>query len=327
MYFLVDADHQRVPTVSRKSERLVNLTIALLATKRWITKSEIFATVDGYEGEADSKERMFERDKDDLRNLGITIEVGTFDPLFEDEAGYRIRPESYRIQLSNLDPVQLSLLSLAVQAWQGAALNESALSAITKLKGLGIESDIGELPISSPSQVSDNPYLLSIVDAISRRRTISFGYIASDSSIINRLVEPYGVISRDSFWYLVGNDCEKKAERTFRLDRIVDEIKVQGKENSYEIPLDFEIDRSLISEDTPQTATLLLRKDKANQLRQRGDDLQDQGEWDQISIQYIHPDSFVKEILWHLDDVQVLAPQSLRDGVIEALSKVVALHE
>lgn len=62
-------------------------------------------------------------------------------------------------------------------------------------------------------------------------------------------------------------------------------------------------------------------------MRQRGDDLQDQGEWDQISIQYIHPDSFVKEILWHLDDVQVLAPQSLRDGVIEALSKVVALHE
>jgi hypothetical protein len=88
-----------VLTVSRKTERLVNLTIALLATKRYITKSEIFRTVDGYEGSDESKERMFERDKDDLRNLGIEIEVGTFDPLFEDESGYRIKPENYQFQL------------------------------------------------------------------------------------------------------------------------------------------------------------------------------------------------------------------------------------
>ena len=74
-------------TVSRKSERLINLTIALLATKRFITKSEIFRTIEGYEGSLDSKERMFERDKDDLRSLGIEIEVGSFDPLFNDEAG------------------------------------------------------------------------------------------------------------------------------------------------------------------------------------------------------------------------------------------------
>jgi len=80
--FFQDADaQQRVHTVSRKSERLINLTIALLATKRFITKSEIFKTIEGYEGNAESKERMFERDKDDLRSLGIEIEVGSFDPL------------------------------------------------------------------------------------------------------------------------------------------------------------------------------------------------------------------------------------------------------
>jgi proteasome accessory factor B len=68
--------------VSRKSERLVNLTIALLATKRYLTKSEIFRTLEGYEGTTETKERMFERDKDDLRKLGLDIEVGSFDPLF-----------------------------------------------------------------------------------------------------------------------------------------------------------------------------------------------------------------------------------------------------
>ena len=104
-------------TVSRKTERLVNLTIALLATKRYITKSEIFRTVDGYEGSAESKERMFERDKDDLRNLGIDIEVGSFDPLFEDEAGYRIKPDSYQFQLGEISGQEISLLSLAAEAW------------------------------------------------------------------------------------------------------------------------------------------------------------------------------------------------------------------
>jgi proteasome accessory factor B len=63
--------------VSRKSERLVNLTIALLATKRWLTKAEIFANVAGYSGDSEAKDRMFERDKDDLRSLGINIELGS----------------------------------------------------------------------------------------------------------------------------------------------------------------------------------------------------------------------------------------------------------
>lgn len=59
-----------------KAERLINLTMALLAAQRYIKKSQIFAVVAGYSGSAEAMERMFERDKDDLRNLGIVIEVG-----------------------------------------------------------------------------------------------------------------------------------------------------------------------------------------------------------------------------------------------------------
>ncbi|MEY4081820.1 MAG: hypothetical protein RLZZ389_87, partial [Actinomycetota bacterium] len=101
--------------MSRKIERLINLTIALLATKRYLTKSEIFNTVEGYEGSAETKERMFERDKDDLRSLGIEIEVGSFDPLFNDEPGYRIKQEKYQFDLGEITPIEVSLLSLAAQ--------------------------------------------------------------------------------------------------------------------------------------------------------------------------------------------------------------------
>ena len=104
--------------MSRKIERLINLTIALLATKRYLTKSEIFRTVEGYEGSAETKERMFERDKDDLRTLGIEIEVGSFDPVFADEAGYRIHSEKYELNLGQITPLEISLLSLAAPSWE-----------------------------------------------------------------------------------------------------------------------------------------------------------------------------------------------------------------
>lgn len=326
MSCLVDVDHLRAHTVSRKSERLVNLTIALLATKRWITKSEIFATVDGYLGEPESKERMFERDKDDLRGLGIDIEVGSFDPLFEDEAGYRIRPEKYRVQFADINSTQISLLSLAVKAWQGAALNETALSAIVKLNALGIDSDIESLPLAIPSTYSDNAYIPQVIDAISLRKQISFHYIGSDSSIQTRIVNPYGLISRGGYWYLVGVDLEKDAIRTFRLDRVTDEMKSVGRENSFVVPQDFSIHRSLSETGSPEYATLLIRKDKVNQMRLRSASCSDKGDWDEISISFNHEDTFVKEILWHLDDVEVLSPDSLRKRVIKGLQEVVISH-
>jgi proteasome accessory factor B len=196
--------------VSRKSERLVNLTIALLGTKRWLTKAQIFATVDGYEGENEAKERMFERDKDDLRNLGIEIEVGSFDPLFEDEAGYRIRPDSYRTDIEEVSARELSLISLATTLWQGAVLDSSALSALIKLKSFGIESDLDAIPaIETMLHVSDENFS-AIVDAISHRRTISFTYLAPDLSRQDRALEPYGAGTKGGYWYVAGRDLDKK---------------------------------------------------------------------------------------------------------------------
>jgi proteasome accessory factor B len=98
---------------SAKTERLVNLTMALLGTKRFMTKAEIFRRVAGYSGNPETKERMFERDKDDLRSLGIEIEVSTHDAYFEDEVGYRIRPEAFQIH-ENFDAEELGLISLSL---------------------------------------------------------------------------------------------------------------------------------------------------------------------------------------------------------------------
>jgi proteasome accessory factor B len=213
-----------------------------LATKRYITKSEIFRTVDGYEASDESKERMFERDKDDLRNLGIDIEVGTFDPLFEDESGYRIKPENYQFQLGEVNAAEIALLSLAAQAWRGASLSTSALSALNKLHAIGIESDTELLPDLAPSIVSEDTNLPIVISAITSRTVLSFSYLNEAMQPEGRVLEPYAVAARHGHWYLLGSDLDRKAERIFRLDRITGHAKLQGRSGSYEIPSDIGID-------------------------------------------------------------------------------------
>ena len=79
-----------------KSERLLNLLIMLLVQRHYVSKERIREIL--YPGSStDAFEKMFERDKEDLRALGVPIEVGGFDPLFEDEQGYRIVRSAFEL--------------------------------------------------------------------------------------------------------------------------------------------------------------------------------------------------------------------------------------
>jgi proteasome accessory factor B len=312
--------------VSRKSERLVNLTIALLATKRFITKSEIFRTVDGYEGSPETKERMFERDKDDLRNLGIEIEVGSFDPLFDDEAGYRIRPESYALNLDDISGEELGLLSLAAEAWRGAALDDAAQSALLRLSSIGVVSDIDSLPAMTPRLSSSHISLETLTTAITARGPVTFNYIAAELSIEERVVDPYGIATRNGHWYLVGFDHKREGIRIFRFDRIDGDISKASKGKNYEIPADFDLAAQLSGADALHESLLDIRKGKAHVLRHMAFAIQDMGEWDQIRISYPDVERMIKLVLWHGADVKVVSHDSLRNGVIDALRELVAIH-
>jgi len=315
-----------VLTVSRKSERLVNLTIALLATKRFLTKDEIFRSIEGYEGSAESKERMFERDKDDLRSLGIEIDVGGLDPLFNDEAGYRIKPESYQLNLGEISGTDIALLSLAAQAWNGAALSDAANSALVKLNSLGIDSDIESLPTLAPKMAWSNQELETVVGAISESRKIAFTYLSSDLLEEKREVEPYAVATRNGLWYLSGLDTAKKALRTFRFDRVVGEISCIGKANAYQIPQGFDLLETLEVEEQSRLAVIDIRKGKASLLRKGAALIEDLGEWDRCEVSYADAKVFIDSILWHLDDVVVIEPTVIKEEIVEILKALVASH-
>lgn len=314
---------------SRKTERLVNLTMALLATRRYITKSEIFRSVFGYEGTDEAKERMFERDKDALRSLGIEINVRGVDPTFEDEPGYRILPETYSLNLAELSGSDVALLSLAAEAWRGAVLNESAQSALLKLKSMGIESDYDAIPMLAPRLgiVSEN--FQPLTRAIIERRSISFDYLSEDLSIATRTINPFGLGSRKGNWYLVGFDLAKSAPRTFRMDRIHGAVELIGRGQSFAIDSDFDIltflDASLF---LPQeSAQLLVRRSKGWTLRRDAILISEDDEFHHIEVTFNNRQRFIDQILWHGEDVVVTAPTDLRAEVISRLQSLVDAHD
>ena len=312
--------------MSRKIERLINLTIALLATKRYLTKTEIFNSVDGYEGTAETKERMFERDKDDLRSLGIEIEVGSFDPLFNDEAGYKIKQEKYQFELGDISSTEVSLLSLAAEAWQEASFGDVAQRALVKLRSIGIPSDELSIP-ASVHKLNDGGQDLSLITkAIAHNQLLAFNYLDSHFGIKMRSVVPIALSTRNGFWYLSGVDQEIQEIRTFRVDRISGAIAASAGPKDFQTPVGFDPSTAFSESSTHDFALIDVRVGKASSLRALAISTQSLGEWDQLKIPILNLDSLCSLLLWHGPDAFVQEPAELRDLVVEHLEALVKNH-
>lgn len=312
--------------MSRKSERLVNLVIALLATKRYLTKSEIFRTIEGYEGSNESMERMFERDKDELRALGIEIEVSALDPLFEDEIGYRILFENYVMDHGGFTANEVAYMSLAAQVWKEEALSEIAQNAMRKLAGLVSPIDVSEIPAIAPVLINAPKFLSEIIECIGNRRTIEFIYLDSEMNSQSRQVNAYSYFSYKGNWYFSGLDVRKRQIRTFRCDRIVGDVLVPKSLKAYEIPEEYITSTEPRETAYELTAQLLVRKGRGSQLRNRASKIVTSEEFDTVDVSYSSAFELISLILWHLDDVQVIAPSDLRENVIKSLKNVVTIH-
>ena len=123
----------------RKTERLLGLVVCLLSTRRYLTADQIRQAVPGYPEQDDLFKRMFERDKEDLRDLGVPLETGLNHP-FDDDPGYRIRQEAYELPELRLEADEAAVLGLAARVWQRAALEGAAAGALLKLRAAGIEA-------------------------------------------------------------------------------------------------------------------------------------------------------------------------------------------
>ena len=126
-----------------RTERLVNLVICLLSTRRFLTAAQIAATVPGYEHDPEDPrdheafQRKFERDKAELRDLGVPLETGTAS-VFDTEPGYRIARRDYALPDIHLEPDETAAVGIAARLWQHAGL-AAASSGLAKVRAAGVE--------------------------------------------------------------------------------------------------------------------------------------------------------------------------------------------
>jgi predicted DNA-binding transcriptional regulator YafY len=166
-----------------------------------------------------------------------------------------------------------------------------------------------------------------VLDAIATRTPIFFTYLSQDLEKLPRQVRPYAIASKGGHWYFAGFDIEKAAMRTFRLDRVSGEITIGAETNSFEIPQGFDLLQNFTEDSRNSTAILEVRKDKAFVLRNEAKVLKDLGEWELISVEYSNSNTFIDQVLWHMDDVFIVEPKELQNSITEVLEKLVVLHE
>ena len=295
----------------QKTERLINLTLALLSSKRYLTKSEIFNNVAGYSGSPETMERMFERDKDELRNLGIRIEVRALDPLFEDDQGYLIDSDTFQINPNDFSQEEIFLLTMAANLWHGSALQKDSKAALLKIQSL--DGLVATNTVASPviEDNEDSKKLLLIFDAVQRFITLEFEYKGTI-----RQVEPYGIYTRRGFWYLAAQ--ENDVVKSFKVVRIGQQIRATSKAQAFDKPSEFKLSAFLEDINSPTTskAEVRIRKNQALALRKRHKVEEVDSEWDKLFIDYIFEEDLIESLLWYGSNLVVISPTSIRDQII-----------
>lgn len=316
---------------ARKSERLLNLLITLLVSRSYVTKERIRSVVEQYRDAGDEAfEKMFERDKDELRSLGIPIEVGFLDRAFEDEPGYRIERSAFELPEIDLEPDEAAVIGLAARVWQHAGLASATTDALVKLKAAGVTVDRAALSTVAPQLTVTEPAFEAFWAATQERTPVAFDYrTAASPETAERHLEPWGVVSFRGRWYVVGHDTDRGAPRLFRLSRVHGEVRTTGGPGSYRVPEGTDIHAltaSLAPAPAEHRAVLRVRHGAALGLRRQAEPESGpapQG-WDRVAVTYGRTDAMADEVLGFGADVVVEEPQELRDLVVGRLRQVAA---
>ncbi|WP_411373325.1 helix-turn-helix transcriptional regulator [Arthrobacter sp. MPF02] len=306
-----------------RTERLLNLLIALLNTRYGLRRSELRDKVyHDTSGNDVAFGRMFERDKNDLRQFGFEVETLTELGWSEDDPAttrYRIGKESNRLPDVQLDPEEWTVLLLASQLWERAALGSAAQSALRKLQATGRTSEV-QLPAGLQPRIKPAGQAFDdLVNAMHAGRPVTFRYLAgSTGKEEQRTVEPWGLGSRFGQWYLVGFDRARQAARHFRLSRLTSAVSIMERER-YSPPADFDVRQELdrLPELPLRSAVVNVREGRLLALRRRALESVPAAPapalpgFDRLAIQYRDPEVLAEELASYGPDAVAAAPEEL----------------
>jgi proteasome accessory factor B len=317
-------------------ERLLNLVILLLDTPRPLTFAQIREKLPAYaQDDVAAAKRMFERDKDVLRDLGVPVELSHTD-VWEVEEGYTIPKDRYYLPAISFTPEELSALYVAAQA---VGSDDEAERAVLKLR---VGAEEGVVPAGPGHPLAASPdvprgRLGAVLEATLRRRSVRFDYRPAAGDPGGRHVDPYALVSRAGHWYLVGLDRDRDAFRSFRLSRMLSDPADAGPGS--EPPEGFDARAQLRLAPwgpegpegqgepeerarmafSPRVAWWAVRAlPGAPEVRTRKDG------WSEVEVPAPETGQFLSFLLSFGPDARVLAPRRLRDEVVRRLESVLA---
>jgi proteasome accessory factor B len=313
----------------------MNLVVALVATEQGLTKDTILGSVAGYREQSeagaskDALEKMFERDKENLRGLGVPIEtIG--DPADPDdlrEARYRVPRGEYALPEDiEFTPAEIALLNLAGSVWGSESLSADARSGLRKIRALGIDVDEPILGYAPRISLRD-PAFPALQQAIEQSRVVTFPYLRpGEEAPRQRRVRPLALVEYEARWHVFGFDLGVGADRTFLLSRVVGDVTVTRE--SFDPALrDGAGDRALAGLDAvaaAHTAVLEVHPGTEAALRlQRRALPADRG----LRVPYVDVHVLADELASYGPEVRVVEPDDLRAEVVRRLTATARLHD
>lgn len=324
---------QRIPV----EERLFSLVLALLATDHGLTKNQILSTVQGYRqkyvtnGDNANLERQFERDKDDIRDLGVPLE--TIES--PGQAGnnqnlrYRIPRGDYELPRDiTFSAEESTLLSLAAMVWREGSMSGESRRAILKLKSLDVETLEPVLAYAPRVRMRDSSFE-PLSAAIDKNQTVRFDYLKPGETLAStRTVTPLALIQFQGRWHCTAIEQKSGERRTFLLRRIVGKVTAVGK--STVTPAADEAHRGLLElqevwESHVAEVVVQPASDAETRLsKRRGATASKDG---QLTLHYVDIDIFADELASFGPEVLVIAPAELARAVRDRLVLVASQHD
>ena len=304
-------------------ERLTNLLALLLETREPLTLVEIAGELEGqYTGKETTRRAAFERDKAALREIGVPIETTVLSGGRAGVSAYWIDRDRYELTDLHLEPDEMRALQVAVAAVRPAQGREA-------LWKLGLDTIDGDAAgdVAVTATMPELPGLPALRDASSRRVGVSFTYRGKA-----RRIDPYGLLLRDGFWYVVGHDHEHDAPRTYRVDRIEGTVAID-EGAPFERPPDVDL-RAAFPSDPKELGTsdgvALVRVDRSRASgveRELGSERvvarSADGSID-VEVPCANVPAFRSWVLGLLDRAEVLGPPDVRAAVVSWLQAMVA---
>lgn len=321
---------------STRAERLVNLVLCLLSTRQFLTAERIRSIVPGYADAPndDAFFRMFERDKNELRELGVPLETGRVSS-FDTVDGYRIARQDYELGEIDLEPDEAAAIALAARLWDSPELAAPAHGALLKLRAAGVEVDEDQGRVQ-PRVGATEPAFGPLLSAVQAGRAVTFRHRRGGigGELQRRTVEPWGVVSFRGRWYLLGHDRDRDAPRSFRVSRISEPVTPIGPAGAVTVPEGVDLMAMVRHNVDPPpvtgTAAVWVAAGRAHGLRRLGKVLGPRTHagrpGDELELELRSVEVVARWLAGHGPDVVVLRPQVLVELVRANWQAAAAAH-